>query len=45
MESDISKTSNMAMLHCHRTYVAFDGVLDVFYFIYLTLPSFTAAAK
>ena len=30
MQSEISKTNNMAILYCHRTYVAFDGVIDTF---------------
>ena len=30
MQSEISKTNNMAILHYHRTYVAFECVIDIF---------------
>ena len=37
MQSEIGKTNNMAIIYCHRAYVAFDGVIDVlFYFLYIT---------
>ena len=32
VQSEISKTNNMAILHCHRTYVEFDGVICIFIF-------------